>query len=71
MDGSPTNPYLFISCSDDETIKLWGVKDKIRIEVVNFNDKSKDKDKDKLVTIDVTNEVLPGEDQEIEDEEFE
>ena len=65
MDGSPTNPYLFISCSDDETIKLWGVKDKIRIEVINFNDKSKDKDK--LVTIDVTNEVLPGEEVQVFD----
>ena len=67
MDGSPTNPYLFISCSDDETIKIWGVKDKIRIEVPSLKDKSKDKEKDKLVKIDVTNELVPGDDHDIED----
>ena len=24
---------MFISCSDDETVKIWGVKDRIKIEV--------------------------------------
>lgn len=35
VDGSLSNPYVFVSCSDDETIKLWGVKDKIKIEETN------------------------------------
>ena len=34
VDGSLSNPYVFVSCSDDETIKFWGVKDKIRIEEI-------------------------------------
>lgn len=38
VDGSPSNPYLFISCSDDETVKIWGVKDKIKIEYMGEND---------------------------------
>ena len=24
---------MFISCSDDETVKIWDVKDRIKIEV--------------------------------------
>ena len=69
VDGSPTNPYLFISCSDDETIKLWGVKDKVRIDVPNLTEKEIKKDKDKVVSINVTNEILPegGNDREGED----
>ena len=34
VDGSRGEPYLFISCSDDETVKLWAVKDRIKIDVV-------------------------------------
>ena len=56
VDGSPTNPYLFISCSDDETIKIWGVKDKIRVEVPYNTQKESKKDKNKVVRINVTNE---------------
>jgi hypothetical protein len=26
---------MFASCSDDETVKIWGVYDKIKIEVTN------------------------------------
>ena len=56
VDGSPTNPYLFISCSDDETIKIWGVKDKIRIEVPCTTQKESKKDKNKVIRVNVTNE---------------
>ena len=59
VDGSPTNPYLFISCSDDETIKLWGVKDKVRIDVPNFSEKEGKREKDRVTMINVTNEILP------------
>jgi hypothetical protein len=31
VDGNQNEPYLFISCGDDETVKIWGVKDKIKI----------------------------------------
>ena len=34
VDGCPTNPYFFVSCSDDETVKIWGVKDKIKFEIM-------------------------------------
>ena len=33
VDGSKSNPYLFISCSDDETVKIWGVKDLIKVSI--------------------------------------
>lgn len=49
VDGSFSNPYIFVSCSDDETIKIWGVKDKIKIEEVTSSDVKK---------IDVKNERL-------------
>jgi hypothetical protein len=26
---------MFASCSDDETVKIWGVSEKIKIEVSN------------------------------------
>jgi len=26
---------MFASCSDDETVKIWGVSDKIKIEISN------------------------------------
>ena len=26
---------MFASCSDDETVKIWGVSDKIKIEIIN------------------------------------
>ena len=35
VDASPNQPYMFASCSDDETVKIWGVQDKIKIEVLN------------------------------------
>ena len=40
---------MFVSCSDDETIKFWGVKDKIKIEEVPAQDVKK---------IDVKNERM-------------
>lgn len=33
VDGNQSEPYMFISCSDDETVKIWGVKDKIKLEI--------------------------------------
>lgn len=42
---------MFISCSDDETVKIWGVKDKIKIEMNNQNSK------DIVKKVDVRNEV--------------
>ena len=56
MDGSRGEPYLFISCSDDETIKLWGVKDRIKIDVV-FSSVSGGS-KDGVKKINVKNEKL-------------
>lgn len=42
MDGSSQEPYLFISCSDDETVKLWGVKDRLKLEIsINRKDVKK------------------------------
>jgi len=32
VDACPTNPHIFISCSDDETVKIWGVKELIDID---------------------------------------
>ena len=26
---------MFASCSDDETVKIWGVGDKIKLELIN------------------------------------
>lgn len=26
---------MFASCSDDETVKIWGVQDKIKLELIN------------------------------------
>lgn len=33
VDGNQAEPYMFVSCSDDETVKIWGVKDKIKLEI--------------------------------------
>jgi hypothetical protein len=35
IDSCESLPYLFISCSDDETVKVWGVGSKVKIEVLN------------------------------------
>lgn len=51
VDGSLTEPYMFISCSDDETLKIWGVKDKIKIEVVHQS--LQNSSKDGVIKIDV------------------
>lgn len=34
VDGNQAEPYMFVSCSDDETVKIWGVNDKIRIDPI-------------------------------------
>lgn len=44
-------PYLFISCSDDETVKIWGVNSKVKIELVSLP-----KGKDGVKHIDIKNE---------------
>ena len=42
VDGSSQEPYLFISCSDDETVKLWGVKDRLKLDIsINRKDVKK------------------------------
>lgn len=51
VDGSLTEPYMFISCSDDETVKIWGVKDKIKIDVVHQS--LSNSSKDGVIKIDV------------------
>jgi WD40 repeat protein len=54
VDGNQQEPYMFISCSDDETVKIWGVKDRIKIEV---NSQSlQNNSKDGVKKIDVRNE---------------
>jgi len=40
IDSVGSLPYLFVSCSDDETIKIWGVASNVKVEVVPFKDKS-------------------------------
>ena len=49
VDASPNQPYMFASCSDDETVKIWGVSDKIKLEVSNSTN---------FVKFDVKNEEL-------------
>lgn len=51
VDGSLTEPYMFISCSDDETVKIWGVKDKIKIDVAHQS--LTNSSKDGVIKIDV------------------
>ena len=34
VNSVPELPYMFISCSDDETIKVWGVQSKVRVEIM-------------------------------------
>jgi len=45
---------MFISCSDDETIKIWGVKNKIKLELVLSS--LANNNKDKVKKVDVRNE---------------
>ena len=45
---------MFISCSDDETVKIWGVKDKIKIDVVHQS--LANNHKDGVKRVDVKNE---------------
>ena len=33
VDSTPNLPYLILSCSDDETVKIWGVNEKIKIDI--------------------------------------
>mmetsp|Transcript_16453 Transcript_16453/g.27924 ORF Transcript_16453/g.27924 Transcript_16453/m.27924 type:complete len:170 (-) Transcript_16453:466-975(-) len=33
VDGSLSNPHLFISCSDDHNVKVWGVKDLVSVSI--------------------------------------
>jgi WD40 repeat protein len=53
IDSCDSLPYLFVSCSDDETVKIWGVGTKIKIEVVNMSGKLY---KENVVKYDVKNE---------------
>lgn len=53
IDSCENLPYLFISCSDDETVKIWGVGSKVKIEVLNQTGKSY---KDNVVRCDVKND---------------
>lgn len=42
VDGSNQESYVFISCSDDETVKLWGVKDRLKLDIsINKKDVKK------------------------------
>lgn len=54
IDSCESLPYLFISCSDDETVKVWGVGSKVKIEVLNQAGKSY---KDNVTRYDVKNEI--------------
>lgn len=57
VHSTTSMPYLFLSCSDDETVKIWGVNDKIKIEMVPIGQQNYKK-------IDVKNEeVEASEDQ--------
>jgi hypothetical protein len=51
IDSAESLPYLFISCSDDETVKIWGVQSQAKVEVVQLKDKSQ------LRRLDIKNEV--------------
>ena len=42
---------MFISCSDDETIKIWGVKNKIKLELVTSSLANNTKDKVKKIDV--------------------
>lgn len=44
---------MFISCSDDETVKIWGVSQKLKVEVFNQSGKAY---KDNVIKFDVKNE---------------
>lgn len=41
VDSTPNLPYIIMSCSDDETVKLWGVNSKVKIDIaqpsLNYN----------------------------------
>ena len=35
---------MFISCSDDETVKIWGVKEKVKVDLVQQSIANNSKD---------------------------
>ena len=37
VDWSPTEPYLFASVSDDQTIRLWGLEEMEQADVITDN----------------------------------
>lgn len=56
VDGSPTNPYLFVSCSDDETVKLWGVKERVKFDIIGESNSLSSHQDQIFKKIDVKNE---------------
>lgn len=58
VNSTPALPYLLISCSDDESIKIWGVPSKAKVEVVNQTGKA---GKESIKRINVKLEEQKGE----------
>jgi len=51
---------MFVSCSDDETIKVWGVSTKVKVEMIYTSGKVY---KENVIKIDVKNEEQKKEDE--------